>query len=318
MSDLVRIGVPKRGQGARRPEWLRVKVQGSDAFKEVDGLLDGLKLHTVCESARCPNIWECWGTHRTATFMILGDVCTRNCRYCAVTKGQPKPIDPEEPEHVAAAVRHLKLAHAVVTSVDRDDLVDFGSAHFAATITAIRAANPNARIEVLVPDFQGDTGALTTVLDAQPDVLNHNTETTPSLFPKLRAAGDFERSLELLGRAHAHRSERRLPLVTKSGIMVGLGETIDEVLQVMDRLREVHCDVITLGQYLNPTINHTPIDRFYTLEEFAILRREAIARGFLHVEAGPLVRSSYHAATHVPPAAAARPEVTTDITRAGC
>jgi lipoyl synthase len=300
VSDLVRIGVPKRGTGARRPEWLRVKVQGSDAFKEVNDLVGGLKLHTVCESARCPNIWECWGGHKTATFMILGDICTRNCRYCAVTKGRPRPPDADEPTHVATAVAHLKLRHTVVTSVDRDDLPDFGSSHFASTIRAIRAQNPATRVEVLIPDFRGDLAALHIVLDARPEVLNHNTETVPRLFPKLRAKGDFERSLELLARAHAYRGEHGVSMITKSGLMVGLGETIDELLVVMDRLRGAHCDVITLGQYLNPTVEHTPIDRFYTLDEFALLRREALARGFLHVEAGPLVRSSYHAAGHVP------------------
>ena len=201
---------------------------------------------------------------------------------------------------MAHAVSHLKLAHAVVTSVDRDDLEDFGAGHFARTIAAIRTENPTTRIEVLIPDFKGDAAALETVLGARPDVLNHNTETVPRLFPKLRAKGDFERSLDLLARAHAYRSERGLGMVTKSGMMVGIGETIDELLAVMDRLRAVHCDVITLGQYLNPTVKHAPIDRFYTLDEFALLRREASSRGFLHVEAGPLVRSSYHAAAHVP------------------
>ncbi len=300
MSDLVQIGIPARGKNARRPEWLRVKIQSNDAFKEVDGLLGGLKLHTVCEEARCPNIWECWGRHKTATFMILGDICTRNCRYCAVTKGRPLPPDPDEPQNVAAAVKHLQLAHAVVTSVDRDDLSDYGASHFADTIAAIRRFNPGTRIEVLIPDFMGNVEPLQALLDARPEVLNHNTETVPRLFPKLRARGDFERSMQLLQRADAYRTASAPSLITKSGVMVGLGETLSELTDVMDRLRAVNCDVITLGQYLNPTIKHTPIARFYTLEEFAELRKAALARGFKHVEAGPLVRSSYHAATHVP------------------
>ena len=232
--------------------------------------------------------------------MILGDVCTRNCRYCAVTKGVPRAPDPEEPEHVAYAVSHLKLAHAVITSVDRDDLPDFGAGHFAATIKAVRAHNPATRIEVLIPDFKGDAAALQTVLDPEPNVLNHNIEPVPRLFPVLREKGDFKLSLDLLARADRYRVAHHVPMVTKSGLMVGLGETIDELREVMDRQRAVSCDVITLGQYLNPTIEHVPIDRFYTLEEFALLKREAISRGFCHVEAGPLVRSSYHAAAHVP------------------
>ncbi|MBI5509479.1 MAG: lipoyl synthase [Deltaproteobacteria bacterium] len=304
MSDLIQNGVPKRGTGARRPEYLRVKIQGSTTYREVGQLLGGLKLHTVCESARCPNIWECWGSHKTATFMIAGDVCTRNCRYCAVTKGRPEPLATDEPAQVAKAVWQLKLAHAVVTSVDRDDLADFGAGQFAATIRAIRTLSPTTRVEVLIPDLKGDAAALQTILDARPEVLNHNVETVPRLFPKLRAKGDFERSLTLLARADAFRREHGVPMVTKSGIMLGLGETIDELLAVMDALRRVRCDVLTLGQYLNPTTDHTPIDRFYTLEEFATLRAAGQERGFAHVEAGPLVRSSYHAASHVPTATA--------------
>ena len=300
MSDLIHSGIPKRGPQARRPEWLRVKVQGSTSFNEVGELVEGLKLHTVCESARCPNIWECWGSQRTATFMILGDVCTRNCRYCAVTKGTPAPVDPKEPEHVASAVHHLKLQHAVITSVDRDDLPDGGAAQFAETISAVRTSNPKTRIEVLVPDFLGDGGALQVVLEARPDVLNHNTETVPRLFPSLRSKGDFARSVEVLAGAHRYRVEQGVPLVTKSGLMVGLGETKAEILAAMDELREAHCDVLTLGQYLNPTADHAPIARFYTLEEFADLKVEGLKRGFTHVESGPLVRSSYHAASHVP------------------
>ncbi|OGQ89043.1 MAG: lipoyl synthase [Deltaproteobacteria bacterium RIFOXYA12_FULL_58_15] len=310
MRDLVQLGSSqqkplktpeqKSGLRARRPEWMRVKIQDSKTYKDVDKLLDGLELHTVCEEARCPNIWECWGKHRTATFLILGDICTRNCRYCAITKGRPKPPDPEEPEKVARAVAHLGLAHAVVTSVERDDLPDYGSSHFAQTVAAIRAQNAKIRIEVLTPDFMGDTAALERVLRSGPDVYNHNTETVPRLFPRMRAKGNFQRSMELLGRVDAYRREHKSSMITKSGMMVGLGETIDEVLAVMDALRAVNCDVLTIGQYLNPTVKHAPIDRYYAPEEFAEIEKAAKARGFAHVEAGPLVRSSYHAASHVP------------------
>jgi lipoic acid synthetase len=297
VSELVQL----RGKNReRRPEWLRVKIEDSSTYKEVDALLDGLELHTVCEEARCPNIWECWGQHRTATFLIMGDICTRNCRYCAVKKGRPEPLDPDEPGNVARAVAHLKLAHAVVTSVDRDDLDDFGSAHYAEVIRAIRELNPKTRVEVLIPDFRGDPDALRRVLDARPEVLNHNTETVPRLFRKLRAKGDFNRSKELLARADAYRREHAVPMVTKSGLIVGLGEEWNEILEVMDELRRIDCDVITIGQYLNPTHEHAPVVKFYTPEEFADLEREAVARGFSHVESGPLVRSSYHAHAHVP------------------
>jgi lipoic acid synthetase len=292
VSELVHIGDLSR---TRRPEWLRIKIRDSDTYKEVDRLLDGLELHTVCEEARCPNIWECWGQQRTATFLIMGDVCTRNCRYCSVTSGRPKPLDVEEPHNVARAVEHLGLAHAVVTSVDRDDLSDYGAHHYAATIHAIRERCPRVRIEVLIPDFAGQAACLHTVLDQRPAVLNHNTETVPRLFPRLRAKGDFARSMTLLARADAYRREHGLDMVTKSGLMVGLGEKWDEI-------RAVSCDVITIGQYLNPTRKHAPVARFYTPAEFARLRDEGRARGFAHVESGPLVRSSYHARTHVPPA----------------
>jgi len=279
---------------------MRVKIKDSATYKEVGALLDGLELHTVCEEARCPNIWECWGQHRTATFLIMGDICTRNCRYCAVKKGRPEPLDAEEPANLARAVAQLKLAHTVITSVDRDDLEDYGSRHYAEVIAAVRELNPETRIEVLIPDFRGDLEALGRVLDARPEVLNHNTETVPRLFPRLRAKGDFSRSMTLLERAHAYRLEHDAKLVTKSGLIVGLGEEQAEILAVMDELRRVHCDVITIGQYLNPTRKHAPVAKFYTPEEFADLEREAEARGFLHVESGPLVRSSYHAHAHVP------------------
>lgn len=293
--------VAKQGEAARRPEWLRVKVENSAAQHEVEHLLGGLGLHTVCEEARCPNIWECWGRERTATFMILGAVCTRNCRYCAVTSGKPPAgPDPSEPVRVAAAVTRLGLRHAVVTSVDRDDLPDYGAGHFATTIGAIRAAAPDCRIEVLIPDLLGDAGALEAVLAARPDVLGHNLETVRGLYRRLRPRGSYARALELLERAHAWRQTSGARMTTKSGLMVGLGESTSELLAAMDDLRAAHCDVLTLGQYLNPTKKHTPIARFYRPEEFAELKQAALARGFLHVESGPLVRSSYHAHEHVP------------------
>lgn len=300
MSDTVQIGAGAKGKQLQRPPWMRVKIKNSQTFKDVSTLLDGLHLNTVCEEARCPNIWECWGQHRTATFMIMGDICTRACRYCSVTSGKPNGLDLQEPQNVARAVQHLKLSHAVVTSVDRDDLIDFGASHFANTIAAIRRRMSGCRIEVLIPDFGGDADALDRVLDAEPDVLNHNTETVPRLFPRLRAKGDFERSMQQLARADAYRRQQEAPMVTKSGIIVGLGETIDELLEAMDALRAVNCDVLTIGQYLNPTRKHAPIDRFYTPDEFDMLRHEGLERGFKHVESGPLVRSSYHAHEHVP------------------
>ena len=301
MSELVQLGVPKAGVEARRPPWLRIKVTDTETYRDVGKLLDGLGLHTVCEEARCPNIWECWGKHRTATFMILGDVCTRNCRYCSVTSGRPAaPPDPAEPENVAEAVKRLGLTHAVVTSVDRDDLPDFGAGHFVATIEAIRRRQPGCRIEVLIPDFGGDAASLRKVLDARPEILDHNTETVPRLFRRMRSRGVYARTLEVLRQADAYRHETGAAMTTKTGVMVGLGESIEELLQVMDDLRGVNCDVLTLGQYLNPTKKHAPIARFYTPDEFAELRAAGLARGFRHVEAGPLVRSSYHAHEHVP------------------
>ncbi len=292
--------IPKRGAAARRPEWLRTKVDVNETFTEVRGLLSGLALTTVCSEARCPNIWECWGKHRTATLMILGDTCTRACRYCSVNSGRPAPPDPEEPHKVAEAVARLELRHAVITSVDRDDLPDFGAGHFAATIHAIRARHTSRslappKIEVLIPDFAGDGAALRRVLDAGPEVLGHNVETVPRLYPTLRSRGDYPRTLEVLRQADAYRREHQPSMLTKSGLMLGLGESLDEVRDVMRDLREVNCDVLTIGQYLNPTTDHAPIARFYTPEEFDGLAAEARALGFSHCESGPLVRSSYHA-----------------------
>ena len=303
MEKLIQLGRGGRPARPARPEWLRVKVADTHTYRDVRALLQDLKLNTVCDEARCPNIWECWGKHRTATFMILGEICTRACRYCSVTSGRPQgPPDADEPARVAEAVVRLGLSHAVITSVDRDDLDDYGAGHFARTIGAIRQRAPGCRIEVLIPDFMGDAAALGTVLAAQPEVLDHNTETVPRLYRRMRSKGVYARTLQVLAAADAHRRRGGAPMTTKSGLMMGLGETFDEVLAVMDDLRRVHCDVLTLGQYLNPTSKHVKIDRYWTPQEFAELKREGLRRGFLHVESGPLVRSSYHAHEHVPAA----------------
>jgi lipoic acid synthetase len=278
-----------------RPEWLKVRIRSGETFGQVEGMVSNLGLHTVCQEARCPNIFECW-SEGTATFMILGDVCTRHCGFCAVGKGKPLPLDPNEPRHVGEAVRQLGLRHAVVTSVNRDELPDGGSAHFAETIHWIRRLNPSCRVEVLIPDFCGDEQALNTILAARPDVLNHNTETVPRLYKRVRPDARFEQSMELLRRANVHKSES--PMLTKSGLMLGLGETIEELLETFQSIRETGCDILTVGQYLSPTPRHIPIERYYTPEEFADLRQQALGVGFRYVESGPLVRSSYHAGRH--------------------
>jgi lipoyl synthase len=307
VSDLIQLGIPtgvsKRGDQARRPPWLRVRVKDTETYRDVAKLLGDLNLHTVCEEARCPNIWECWGEHKTATLMILGDVCTKTCRYCSVGKGKPKAPDALEPEHTAVAVARLGLKHAVITSVDRDDLADLGSGHWAQVIHSIRQKNPETRIELLIPDFLGNEAALHRVLDAGPDIVGHNVETVPSLYKRMRPKGSYARALELLARADTYRKARRVALTTKTGIMCGMGETKDELLTVMDALREANCDVVTFGQYLNPTRKHAPIVNYYTPDDFAYLKEQALQRGFLHCESGPLVRSSYHAHEHVPAAA---------------
>jgi lipoic acid synthetase len=247
-------------------------------------------LHTVCEEANCPNIGECWH-HGTATFMILGASCTRSCGYCNVTHGQPDPVDPEEPSRVGDAVRQLDLQHVVVTSVDRDDLADGGAGLFAATIRAIRRSLPSCRVEVLIPDFHGDHQALQAVLDAGPDVLNHNIETVARLYRTARPGGRYPRALALLDRARQYRPD----IPTKSGLMVGLGEIWDEILETLANLRHVGCGILTIGQYLRPSVAHLPVARYYHPDEFAALKRAALDLGFGHVESGPLVRSSYHA-----------------------
>ncbi|HKG22023.1 MAG TPA: lipoyl synthase [Blastocatellia bacterium] len=278
-----------------RPEWLKVRIRADESFDRVSRMVSDLSLHTVCQEARCPNIFECWG-EGTATFMILGDVCTRHCGFCAVGKGKPLPLDAEEPRHVGEAVRRLGVKHAVITSVNRDELPDGGSLHFARTIQWVRRLNPGTRVEVLIPDFCGNEEALGNILAARPDVLNHNTETVPRLYKRVRPDAKYAQTLELLRRAHARKSD--YPLLTKSGLMVGLGESTGELLETFSDIASTGCDILTVGQYLSPTPRHIPIEKYYAPEEFARMRDEALKMGFRYVEAGPLVRSSYHAGRH--------------------
>jgi lipoic acid synthetase len=273
-----------------KPDWLRAKAPVGENFHNLKKLARGLGLHTVCESAQCPNIGECWN-QRTATFMLLGDICTRRCGFCAVPKGKPGPIEWDEPRRVAEAVATLGLKHTVVTSVNRDDDNLGGARIFAETIRQIRELVPDCRVEVLIPDFQGLDEALKIVLDAQPDVLNHNTETVPRLYRSVRSGARYERTLRLLANAKAFAPAT----VTKSGVMVGLGETVDELVEVFRDLGSRGVDILTVGQYLRPSRDHLPISRFYTPDEFVSLKEEALRCGFRHVESGPLVRSSYHA-----------------------
>ena len=274
-----------------RPNWLRVRAPGGENYRDVKSLIQSLRLHTVCESARCPNVGECWN-HRTATFMILGNVCTRRCGFCAVEKGAPLPVDYDEPGRVAEAAAVLGLRYAVITSVNRDDRKDGGAELFALTIRAIRERIPACKVEVLIPDFQGSHAAMEMVLDAAPDVLNHNLETVPRLYRQARIGARYERSLEIL--SYAKKTRPAIP--TKSGIMVGLGETMDETLGTMRDLRDRLVDILTVGQYLRPTGQHLPVARYVTPAEFDGLRHAGREMGFTHVESGPLVRSSYHAA----------------------
>ncbi len=277
------------------PPWIRVRVSEGESFKELKGLVKQRRLHTVCEEARCPNIFDCW-SRRTATFMILGDVCTRACRFCAVTSGRPTELDLGEPLRVADSVAQLGLRHAVITSVDRDDLADGGSGIFARTIRAIRRRSPGTTIEVLTPDFQGDLEAVRTVVEARPDIFNHNTETVPRLYSRIRPKAVYANSLALL----RHVKQLAPSMVTKSGLMVGLGETEDELVEVFRNMRAHDIDVLTVGQYLRPSKKHAEVVRYYRPEEFARLKDIATQMGFHHVEAGPLVRSSYHADEQVP------------------
>ena len=270
------------------PPWFKVHLRLGPHYQEIRQLTETYHLHTICEESRCPNRWECWNK-RTATFLILGDICTRRCHYCSVTTGRPLPPDWEEPQRVAKTVNLLKLRHVVITSVNREDLSDGGAGLFAETIQRIRHLRPTCTVEVLIPDFQGKQPDVEKVLHAQPDILNHNIETVPRLFPSTRPQGKYLRSLKVLQWA------KELGGRTKSGLMAGLGESEEEILQVMQDLRKVNCDMFTLGQYLRPTLQHTPVVRYYSPEEFSRLKREGLALGFQHVESGPLVRSSYHA-----------------------
>lgn len=286
------IPAQEQQQRPSRPDWLKIKIPSGEEYARLKNLIIGHNLHTVCEEARCPNMSECWNAG-TATFMILGDVCTRSCGFCNVKTGQPTWLDKDEPARVADAIRIMGVKHAVITSVNRDELSDGGAEIFAETIRQARAVNPEITIEVLIPDFQGEKWALDIVLAGKPDILNHNTETVPRLYRKVRPQAKYERSLQVI------KWSKEAGMVTKSGIMVGLGETADEVLQVMSDLHSWGCDIMTIGQYLQPTKQHLPVDRFVTLNEFAMYRTRGKAMGFKHVESGPLVRSSYHAEKHV-------------------
>ena len=283
----IEVGPPLRQP---KPEWLKARAPVGENFHQLKKLARGLGLHTVCESAQCPNIGECWN-HGTATFMLLGDICTRRCGFCAVPKGKPQAIDYEEPARVAEAVATLGIKHAVVTSVNRDDDNVGGAKIFAETIRQIRLLAPGCRVEVLIPDFQGLEEPLRIVLDAKPDVLNHNTETVPRLYRAVRSGARYQRTLDLLENAKKFSPG----MVTKSGVMVGLGESAEELIEVFADLAARGVDILTVGQYLRPSRDHLPIARFYTPDEFHMLKEEALARGFRHVESGPLVRSSYHA-----------------------
>ena len=287
--ELVQIDLaPRRPQP--KPAWLKARAPLGDNYHELKKLARTLELHTVCESAQCPNIGECWN-HKTATFMLLGNLCTRRCGFCAVPKGKPEPIDWDEPRRVAEAVATLGLKHAVVTSVNRDDDNMGGAKIFAETIREIRRQAPGCQVEVLIPDFQGHEDCLRIVIEARPEVLNHNTETVPRLYRAVRSGARYQRTLDLLANVKRFASE----MVSKTGVMVGLGETMDELLAVFRDLAERKVDILTIGQYLRPSKDHLPIARYYTPEEFAFMKREALQLGFRHVESGPLVRSSYHA-----------------------
>jgi lipoic acid synthetase len=296
MAEISFFDTPRAPRPPRppRPAWIKARAPMGENYEDLRQLMRGLELHTVCEEAHCPNIGECWN-FRTATFLLLGDICTRGCRYCAIGKGKPKEVDEDEPERVARAIQTLGLRHAVLTSVNRDDVPDGGAHIFAESIRKIREYLPDCNVEVLIPDFMGDWDALQVVLDARPDVLNHNIETVRRIFRRFRPKATYDQSLDLLRRARAFDPELR----TKSGLMVGAGETVDEVLQVMDDLRASDVDVMTIGQYLPPADDFWPLDRYYAPDEFAYLKREGLKRGFKHVESGPLVRSSYHAHEHV-------------------
>ena len=299
--SLVQIGEPGNAPSRHpRPDWLRIRLSTPAAYHQVKGLVDRLSLNTVCQEARCPNIYECWGEHGTATFMILGDVCTRRCGFCAVTSGRPAPgVDAAEPRNVAEAVTTMGLQHAVITSVDRDDLPDGGARHFARVIAAIHRRTPDVAVEVLTPDFRGVPDALDVVLGARPEVFSHNVETVPRLYRQARPGSRYERSLELLAEAAARRNGGSYAGRVKTGIMVGLGEAREEVVATIHDIREVGVEILTIGQYLQPTSEHLPVDRWVHPDEFEAYRQQALDLGFAHCQAGPLVRSSYHAHEHV-------------------
>lgn len=288
MIDIDEKTIEKEKPQPRRPEWIRAKLPYGENYTKLLGLMRGKQLHTVCEEARCPNLGECWG-RGTATFMILGDVCTRSCGFCAVKTGRPTVLDTDEPRRVADAVASMKLRHVVITSVNRDELEDGGASIFAETIRQIRICEPKCRIEVLIPDFKGERMAMDILVDAAPDVLNHNLETVPRLYSVVRPQAKYERSLEVL----KYFKERGL--VTKTGVMVGIGEKPEEVVEVMKDIRKSDVDILTVGQYLQPTKEHLPIDRYVTPDEFAMYKSSGLEMGFKYVESGPLVRSSYHA-----------------------
>ncbi len=302
MAELVQIDsqpsarpLPRR----RRPEWLRIKLATPESFRQVRGLVEKLHLNTVCEEARCPNIYECWGEHGTATFMILGDTCTRRCGFCAVATGKPGPVDPGEPSNVAEAVAKMELRHAVLTSVDRDDLDDGGARHWAAVVEAVHERNPQAAVEVLTPDFRGVVDALDVVLAARPEIFSHNVETVPRMYRKARPGSSYERTLALLADAAGRRDRGEYAGRVKTGLMVGIGERREELYATLRDVRAAGVEVLTLGQYLQPTTKHLPVDRYVPPEEFAEYKRFALELGFAHCESGPLVRSSYHAHEHV-------------------
>jgi lipoic acid synthetase len=277
-----------------RPDWLKIKLKTGENFKEVGSLVTDHSLHTVCQEARCPNIYECWN-QRTATFMILGDVCTRHCGFCSVKKGAPGPVDRDEPENLARAAEKMGVEYAVVTSVDRDDLTDQGASHFADTIRAIRARLPKCKVEVLIPDFNGRRDLLEIVLSARPEVLAHNLETVKALYRRVRPVAVYEQSLQVIRDGIDYRSARGLDIRTKCGIMVGLGETTDQVVETLADIAATGCDIVTVGQYLSPKANSLPVEKFYTPEEFLFFRDKALELGIKHAESAPLVRSSYHA-----------------------
>ncbi len=283
---------PSAEQRPRLPSWFKINAKTGPDYFEIKHTLEQRGLHTICEEARCPNRWECWNA-RTATFLILGDICTRRCHYCSVETGRPHALDKDEPARVAEAIQALGLRHAVITSVNRDELPDGGAGVFAETIKQTRRLNPTCTIEVLIPDFEGDEDALSIVCAEKPEILNHNIETVRRLFPSIRPQGKYQRSIDLLAKA------KQQGMKTKSGLILGMGESLDEAREVMRDLRAVDCDIITIGQYLQPTRDHLPVAHYYDPSEFSLLKKEGFAMGFAHVESGPLVRSSYHAEQQV-------------------